>query len=62
MKDQVVHTIVSSDEGITVLILQLAVNVFFSLFQRNVHVTVETCKNSCRHKFINSLALDTGNH
>ena len=41
------HTIVSTDEAISVLGLQLPINVFFRLLHGNVHVSIETSEYSC---------------
>ena len=38
--------IVSTDESITIFILQLTIAVLFRLLQSNVHVTVEAGQNS----------------
>jgi len=39
-------TIISTDERISVLILQLSINIFFSLLKCNVHIAVQTSQNS----------------
>ena len=40
-------TIVSSYEGVSVFVLQLPVDILFSLFQGNVHVAVQAGKHPC---------------
>ena len=41
-----VQDVVAPDESITVLVLQLSVHVLLRLFQRNVHVAVQTGEHS----------------
>jgi len=48
LKHRAACTIVASDESVAVFILQLSVDVLFSLFKRYVHVTVQTCQNPCQ--------------
>lgn len=40
------HTIVSSYESVTVLVLQLTIDIFFRLLHCNVHVTIKTSQNT----------------
>ena len=37
-----VEDIVASDEGVTVFVLELSIQVFFTLLQRYVHVAIQT--------------------
>ena len=39
-------TVVASDEGVAVFILELSVHVLFRLFQRDVHIAVQTGQHS----------------
>ena len=57
MTEQDVFTVVASDESIAILILQLAIDIFFCLFQCNVHVTIEACEHSYNHKIISSACI-----
>lgn len=40
-------TIVSSQKSVPVLVLELAIYIFFRLFDGNVHVTIQTSQDSC---------------
>lgn len=42
-------TIVSSQKSIPILVLELAIYIFFRLFDSNVHVAIQTSQNSCGH-------------
>ena len=45
------NTVISSDEGISIFVLQLSIHVFFSLFKRYVHVSIQVRQNSwCQNK------------
>ena len=41
------HTVVATDEGVTILGLELAVHVLLRLLHRNVHEAVEARKHAC---------------
>ena len=52
-------TIVPSDERITELVLKLAVNIFLSLLEGNVHVAIKACEYACSAiAFVRSNELD----
>ena len=36
-------TIISSYEGISIFVFQLSIDIFFCLFQSDVHVAIKTC-------------------
>ncbi len=40
------NTIISSNEGIAVFILQLTVHILFRLFQSDVHIAIQTRKHT----------------
>ena len=59
-------TIVTTDEGVAVLGLELAVDVLLSLLHRNVHVPVETrehpCEQSCEEDAASKLFAAPSEH
>lgn len=42
-----IQNIVAPNERIAVFIFQLPICILFGLIQRNIHVTVQTCQNTC---------------
>lgn len=42
-------TIVSSDEGVSILVLKLPIDVLLCLLYGDVHVTIQTGQDTCRH-------------
>lgn len=40
-------TIVSSQKGIPILVLELSIDILFCLFNGDVHVTIQTGQNTC---------------
>lgn len=42
-----IQDIVASNERIAVFVFQLTICILFGLIQRNIHVAVQTCQNTC---------------
>ena len=57
-----VKNIVSTDKSIAVFVLELSIDVFLSLFQSNVHVSIKTCQNTWKIEIAygNMLELKSG--
>ena len=43
-----VLTVIAADEGVSILVLQLAVDILLGLFKSDVHVPVEARQHTCR--------------
>lgn len=48
-------TIITTNERIPILVLQLAVDILLSVLHGNVHVAIKACKDACKQHVYHAL-------